>query len=258
MSAAVRLIVEAPRARLVLDRPDKRNALSLEMWAAIPRLLADAAGDPAVRLLVIEGAGAHFAAGADIDEFETAYPTREAALRNQATMSAAMAAIEDFPLPTAAAIRGVCVGGGCGLALCADMRFAESAARFGITPAKLGLAYGVADTRRLVQAVGLSRAKDILFTGRIMDAAEAFAIGLVDSVDPDLAATVARFEAMICAASGSTARATKRVLRIIRDGETTDTDESRALFADAFDGADFREGVAAFRGKRAPDFGGAG
>ncbi len=244
------------RAELVLNRPDKRNALNLAMWAAIPGLLREIEGDPSIRLLVVRGAGDNFAAGADIAEFETAYATAEAARANQATMAAAMTALEDFPKPTLALIRGACIGGACGLALCCDVRFAADDARLGITPAKLGLAYGVADTRRLVQAVGISAAKHMLFTGRLHDAREALRIGLIDrTASPEtLEAELLTVEKELFAASGFTAQATKQTFRMLRQGARDDTPESRALFASAFNGADFREGLSAFVQKRRPNF----
>lgn len=254
MTAPIRIVREGALARLVLDRPDKRNALDLSMWGAIAPALAPLAEDARVRLLVIEGAGAHFAAGADIAEFDAAYRTRDDAIANHKLMMTAMAAIEDFPAPTVAAIRGACVGGGLGLALCADLRFAQEGARFGVTPAKLGLSYGLADTRRLVTAVGTSAAKDILFTGRLMEATEAKAIGLIDRLGPDVSALLDAFTAELAAASGASARAIKQVFRMLRDGATEDGDASRALFADAFSGADFREGMTAFLDKRTPKF----
>lgn len=256
MTAEVYIARTGRRAELVLNRPDKRNALNLAMWAAIPGLLAEVADDPAVRLLVVRGAGDTFAAGADIAEFATAYATAEAALANHATMMAAMSALEDFPKPTLALIRGACVGGGCGIALCCDLRFAATDARIGITPANLGLSYGAADTRRLVQAVGVSAAKDMLFTGRLHRADEALRLGLVDRVAPpeQLDETLLTYEKEIVAASGFSARAIKRIFRMLSDGAHDDTDESRALFASAFGGADFHEGAAAFAEKRRPVF----
>jgi enoyl-CoA hydratase/carnithine racemase len=244
------------RAEIVLNRPAKRNAVTLSMWRAIPDLVAEAADDDAVRLLVLTGAGDHFAAGADIAEFETTYATRDAALDNQAVMARAMTALENFPKPSLAAIRGACVGGGCALALCCDLRFAADDARFGITPAKLGLAYGVADTRRLIAAVGLSAAKRILFTGQLIDAAEALRLGLIDAAHaPEaLANAVDELEGALSAASGFTQRAVKRVAAMIRNGAADDGDESRALFADGFESADFREGSTAFLAKRTPTF----
>ena len=252
----IRLDLLGRRAELVLNRPDKRNALNLAMWAAIPGLLSDIADDAAIRLLVVHGEGDAFSAGADIAEFETAYGSQEAMQSNQDIMNAAMDALEAFPRPTVALIRGPCVGGACGLALCCDLRFAATDARLGITPAKLGLVYGVANTRRLVQAVGISAAKDMLFTARLLDAETALRLGLVDRIAPRdaLDATLAAFESELTAASSFTARATKDIFRMLRDGASDDTAESRALFNSAFSGADFREGFAAFVAKRRPDF----
>lgn len=244
------------RAELVFNRPAKRNAITLAMWRAIPGLVAEADADPQVRLLVVRGAGDHFAAGADIAEFETTYATREAALANQAVMARAMAALETFSKPSIAAIRGACVGGGCAVALCCDLRLAASDARFGVTPAKLGLAYGVSDTRRLVQAVGVSAAKRILFTGALIDAAEAHRLHLIDARHAPEALDVAvdALESELVAASGFTARAVKTSVALLGAGLTDDNDDSRALFADAFEGEDFREGSKAFLEKRTPTF----
>ncbi len=252
-------IYVTPRGRaavLVLNRPDKKNALNLAMWDAIPALLKRALDMEGVRALIVAGAGRAFSAGADIAEFETTYATPEAAMANQTRMQAAMSALEDFPLPTIAMIDGVCIGGGCGLALCCDLRFAASHARFGITPAKLGLVYGIADTRRLVQAVGLSAAKDILFSGRLIASDEAKALRLVDRVVAEelLVDETSAYVDGLGAASSFSARATKQVLVRLRAGATMDDDDSRVLFASAFDGADFREGFSAFQAKRQPRF----
>ncbi len=241
---------------LTLNRPAKKNALTLAMWDAIPELLAQAVQMQGARALVVRGEGGVFAAGADIAEFETTYATAEAALANHMRIQAAMTALESFPLPTLAMIEGACVGGGCGLALCCDLRFAASTARFGITPAKLGLVYGVGDTRRLVQAVGLSAAKDILFSGRLMDAAEAHRLGLVDRVvsAEALAGETQAYVDALAHASSFSAKATKAIVARLREGQTEDDDASRALFASAFSGGDFQEGFAAFQQKRSPRF----
>jgi enoyl-CoA hydratase/carnithine racemase len=250
------LAIHGARATLTLNRPDKKNALTLAMWDALPGLVAQAAAAPGVRLIVLTGAGGAFAAGADIAEFETVFADRASALDNHRRIQAAMSAVEDCPIPTLAMIEGACVGGGCGLALACDLRYAASTARFGITPGKLGLAYGVADTRRLVAAVGLSAAKDILFSGRLIDASRALEIGLIDTcVAPEaLAGAADTLASDIAAASAFTAATTKQILRRIGAGQRDDDDASRALFADAFEGPDFREGRAAFLEKRKPNF----
>jgi enoyl-CoA hydratase/carnithine racemase len=253
----ISLHIEGPIARLRFERPEKRNALSIAMWRAIPGLLRNAEADANVRVLIVEGSGGSFSAGADIGEFAETYATREAALSNQSTIEAAMEALEAFPLPTVAAIEGACVGGGCGFALCADLRWADETARMGITPSKLGLIYGVSDTRRLVQAAGLANAKLVLFTGRIFPASDARALGLIDHIAPAGALEDA-WRALaqdLLAASSATARATKQIIRLLQNGAHTDTAESRELFAASFSSKDFQEGFAAFLAKRRPVFG---
>jgi enoyl-CoA hydratase/carnithine racemase len=251
----IELHVADARAELVLNRPAKKNALTLDMWRRIPALVAEAVEADA-RLLVLRGAGGAFSAGADIAEFAHAYGSAAEAIANQSTMQAAMSAVEHAPMPTLALIEGVCVGGGCGLTLACDFRWATPQAQFAITPAKLGLAYGVADTRRLVQAVGVSRAKEILFTGRRLDAETAQAWGLVDRVinAEALSEALDGLTTQLAAAARYSSTATKQIIAKIVEGAAEDDDESRALFADAFKGEDFAEGFAAFMEKRAPQF----
>jgi enoyl-CoA hydratase/carnithine racemase len=253
---AVYLTREGAAAHLVLNKPAKRNALSEAMWRAIPELLAEAEADPAVRLLVVRGEGGAFAAGADISEFEEVYSTPERAADYSRAIAAALDGLAAFPRPTLAAIEGACVGGGCGLALACDLRFAATGSKFGITPGKLGLVYTVNDTKRLIDAVGVSGAKDILFTGRILAADEALSTGLIDRlVDPGaLAEAVAAFGDQIARTSAVSARITKQIIARIQAGQAQDNDETRTLFLDAFQGADFQEGYRAFLAKRAPDF----
>lgn len=245
-------------AELVLNRPDKRNAITEAMWIAIPRLLAEAEADPALRVLIVRGAGGSFAAGADIAEFEEVYATRERAARYSAAVAAALDGLAAFPLPTVASIAGPCVGGGCGLALACDLRFAMDGARFGITPAKLGLVYTLNDTKRLIDAVGPSNARDILFTGRLVGAHEAREMGLIDRVWSETAfeAEMEIWLAQLRAASPHSARVTKHIIRMILSGVDHDTDETRQIFLDAFQGRDFQEGYRAFLEKRAPRFSG--
>lgn len=256
MTDAVRLTRDTRDvATLTLHRPDKRNAVSVAMWEAIPPLLAPLAVDASLRVLIVKGAGEHFSGGADIAEFDTVYATHAMAMENHRIIQAAMQALEDFPSPTLALIDGACFGGGCGLALACDWRIATHRARFAITPAKLGLVYGVSDTRRLVQAVGVAHAKDILFTGRVLSAAEAHRIGLAQRLDDDLRAAGEAYAEALRQSSNHTARSAKQILRMLDSGARDDTDESRALFANAFAGDDFKEGASAFLQKRPPRFG---
>lgn len=238
-------------AHLVIDRAAKRNAFTQAMWEALPGLVAEAMADEAVRVLVLRAAepGA-FSAGADIGEF--AVGARDPAWRaaNHAAIARAQHELARAPKPVIAFVDGDCVGGGCGLALACDLRVATPRARFGITPARLGLVYSLHDTKLLTDLVGPSQAKRILFTAQLIDVGEAHRIGLVDLLaeEPEtLAATIA-------ANSGHSARATKAMVRRILDGQVADDAETRALFAEAFTLPDFDEGVAAFLEKRRPEF----
>lgn len=247
------LAVSGDVATLTLNRPARRNALNQAMWRGLPGLL-DRARSARVKVLVVTGAGGAFAAGADISEFEAVYATRASAAAYFAEIGAAMDALAAYEAPTIARIEGACVGGGLGLALCCDLRIASTGAKLGITPAKLGLMYPLSDTRRLVEAVGPSRAKDILYTGRILTAEEALGMGLVDSVAADLDLAVAEKAAAIAAASQWSARATKRVIRRLLDGQTTDDADTEAWMLDAVEGEDFAEGRDAFLAKREAKF----
>jgi enoyl-CoA hydratase/carnithine racemase len=242
-------------ATLTLNRPEKRNALSVAMWAAIPQLIDEAVADPSVKLIFVRGAEGVFASGADISEMPIVYATSQAALENDAKIQGAMEAIENCPKPVIALIEGPCVGGGCGIALACDIRIGALGSRYGVTPAKLGLVYGAADTRRLVQAVGLSMAKDILFTGRLLDAEEAHGVGLIDHlVDAeDLDDAAIDYASKISSASQFSIHNQKKILALLRGG-ADDAPMSRALFGESFEGADFKEGFAAFMEKRPAKF----
>lgn len=245
-----------PHAVLRLNRPDKRNALNLGMWQRMIELLAEAEADPSIRLLIVTGEGKAFAAGADITEMQAVFKDPAMAETIAEVTYQSQKALHRFPKPTIAMIRGACVGGGCGIALCCDLRFADTSAKLGITPGKLGLIYSLADTRRLVDAVGPSTAKDILYTGRILGADEAKDISLIDRLyaEGELEAEVHAFADQVCSASQFSAESTKRIVHMIQDGAIDDTPETRALFVESFAGADFNEGFTAFTEKRTPDF----
>ncbi|MEM8987533.1 MAG: enoyl-CoA hydratase-related protein [Pseudomonadota bacterium] len=255
-NADLSLSIAADRAEIVFDRPGKRNAITSDMWRRIPELVAEAEADAAVKVILIRGEGGAFAAGADISEFETVYATPESAAAYSKLISNAMAAVADCPKPTAAMISGPCVGGGCGLALACDMRFADETSKFAVPPGKLGLAYTLADVKRLIDAVGVSMAKDILYTGRLLDAEEALATGLIDKLfdKPNLKVETAAFLDQVCAASQFSIRTTKKFIRLIRSGQTADNDETQTDFLAAFGNEDFKEGYRAFLEKRKPKF----
>lgn len=237
-----------PIARLTLDRPDKHNAMTAAMWEAIPvicdKLIADE-----TRVLIVTGDGAQaFCAGADIGEFETVYGTAESTAEYNRKVRVAQARLRDMPCPTVAEIHGICYGGGCGLALACDFRIASSNASFAITPSKLGLAYSPADTWQLIEKVGVSRAKDLLLTGRSVAAQEALEIGLIDRVEND-ATALAEHLVSLAPVALSTIKAICNNLSM-----PSLHPDLQATFEATFAGSEFREGYKAFLEKRRPDF----
>ena len=250
MSGTVRAEIDGPIATLLIDNPQRRNAMSLAMYAAVPEAVAGILADPAVRVVVLRGAGdVAFGAGSDISEFAT-QRTGAAAAHYNAVEEAAVRAVEELPVPVLAAIHGPCMGGGAGLALCADIRFAADDATFAVPPAKLGVGYPVPSTARLAAAVGRSRAKDLLFSGRVLDAAEALRIGLVDAVVPkaELDAHVATYAAQIVRNAPLTIAAAKLAL------DQGDSAATQAAVAACYASEDYAEGVQAFGEKRRPVF----
>lgn len=246
-------------ATLTINRPDRLNTLTYAMFARLPQVLADAAGQPGLRALVLRGAGARaFSAGADISEFGTTRTTREQATAYDEAVLAAEEAVAAFPLPTIAAVHGHCYGGGCGLAVACDLRFAAAGARFAITPAKLGIVYPLRGTKRLVDLVGPSRAKIILMSGADYSAAQAQSFGLADEVfadPPALDAGVREFTALLASRSGVSQRGAKQTIARILDGVTHDDAAHAELRAAAFASPDYAEGVRAFLDRRPPVFG---
>lgn len=239
--------------QLTLSQPSKRNAINAAMWNAIPDVLAEIrALDP--KVLIVTGQGDHFASGADISEFETLYSTAKSAAKISADISSAMAALYTFPVPTIAKISGACVGGGLGLALCCDMRLSDETGKFAITPGKLGLVYPFADVVRLVDAVGVMNAKDILFTARLMDAREADHIGLVRLIEDHLDETVIERAQEIASLSSESSRTMKRMFRRVSTGQRQDDETTTEWFLNGFASSDFKEGYRAFLEKRKPAF----
>lgn len=242
-------------ATLTIDRPAKRNALSFEMWSALPGLLGQVEADDSVRALVVRGTD-HFSAGADISEFATLRADPAGARRYSAAVHAGERSIATLGKPTIAAVTGVCVGGGCELALACDLRVAADDARFGITPAKLGIVYNATSTKRLVEAVGPAWARQILFTGELVDAATALRIGLVNELHPaagvlDRAMTLATTMASRAQVS---VRGAKTIIGRITDGHFDEDESVHALYEASVTSGDYTEGVRAFLDKRPPRF----
>jgi enoyl-CoA hydratase/carnithine racemase len=248
--------IDGAVGRVIIDRPAKRNAMSRAMWAALPGAIDGLCHDERVRIILLEGRGPDFSAGADISEFETVYADRAAAAAFAATLAAAMDAVAACARPTLAVVHGHCIGSAVGLALCCDLRFAAASSRFAITPARLGLAYSFEDTRRLVQAIGSAAAKDLLMTSRTIDADEALRLRLVDRVcdETDLAAEAQVYADLVRAASQTSTGIARDFVDRVGRGQRLEDDATRATYLDAVEGPDFAEGLRAFRARRPPRF----
>jgi enoyl-CoA hydratase/carnithine racemase len=251
----ISLRFEPPFARIVLNRPERRNAITRAMWRALPAIRTAIEAREDVLVALVEGEGAHFSAGADISEFDEVYRDAAATRDYGDAVQDGLRALMDLDRPTIAVMRGVAVGGGLGLALACDLRFCAADAHLAITPARLGLVYGHAETRRLVELVGPSRAKDLLFTGRRIETEEALAIGLIDRrIETALEETVLGYARGLAELSQVSIRGGKRAVDAIAAGMSQETPGFRALAEAAALGPDFAEGRAAFAAKRAAKF----
>jgi enoyl-CoA hydratase/carnithine racemase len=241
---------------IMLNRPACRNAISQAMWAGLPALIGELAAAPAVRVIVIRGAGGNFSGGADIAEFGKVYASRTASAEYAAVMAGAMAAICACEKPVIAAIEGFCIGGAVGMTLCCDLSFADAAAQFAITPARLGLAYSFADTSRLVARVGAAAAKDLLFSGRRVAAPEALQMRLVDRVSATggVAAEVAAYAQELAGNSLASIKVAKTFIARAEAGQVAEDAATLAAYLDILEQPDFQEGRRAFAGKVKPEF----
>jgi enoyl-CoA hydratase/carnithine racemase len=246
-----------PVATLVLNRPQRRNALDFETWVMLLHTLERLEADEGVRVVIVRGAGDQaFSAGADIKEFAELLQDRERLDENNRVVQQAQIALEEFSKPTIALIRGACMGGGCGIALACDFRLADPASRFGITPAKLGLLYSERDTRRLHRLVGPALTRRMLFTGAALSGEQALAAGLVDQLfeGDSLEQEVYALAEELSGGSRYSLRGIKAIIGHI-EGSTRYSDEDiEQLIERAFDGEDFQEGRCAFLEKRPANF----
>jgi enoyl-CoA hydratase/carnithine racemase len=249
----LRLVFEPPLARLMLDRPERRNAMSWAMWRGLPEISAEIEARADIDAVIVEGVGGHFCSGADISEFDDIFADHETARAYLGTIERGLEALAALDRPTIAKLEGSAVGGGLAIALACDLRFAADNAHLAIPPAKLGLLYGPVETRLLVETIGASAAKDLLFSGRRIDPGEALRLGLVSCILP-VSALAEAVEAQArdwAALSRASIRGAKQAVRAALAGDAANL---RALVESAAMGEDFREGRAAFRAKRPPQF----
>ncbi len=245
-------------ARIVFNQPEKRNAVSLEMWEAVEEAVTRFQSDTGVRILILSGAGGKaFVSGADVSKFESERASEEGVARYNATTKRVYDMIEAFPRPTIAQIDGFCIGGGVALALCCDVRICGASSSFAIPAAKLGLGYGFPGIKRLVDVVGPAFAKEIFFTARRFDAEEARVMGLVNRVVPDgqVEAAATELAETIAGNAPMTVASVKYIVgETLKDESERDLAECDRRVKECFDSQDYVEGRRAFLEKRKPQF----
>jgi len=243
---------------MLFNNPARHNAVSFDMWKAVPEILDEFERDDAIRIAVLAGAGGKaFISGADISEFEQKRGSREAILEYNAVGDRAHAAIYEHKKPTIAMIQGYCIGGGLGVALCCDLRIASDNSRFAVPAAKLGLGYGFSGIKRLADLVGPSFAKEIFYTARQFDATEALQMGLVNRVRAvvELESYVADYAARIAENAPLTIGAVKLAAsEWAKDPNKRDLSAVQAAVDACFASEDYVEGRTAFMQKRKPAF----
>ncbi len=243
-------------AVVTIDRPEKRNAMTLAMWRRMAEISGELDANPEVRVVILTGSGGYFCAGADISEFATVRDTPERGAIYEEATAAAENGLHGISKPTIAAIDGFCVGGGLGLATCCDFRVAGPDARFGIPAARLGIVYALGETSRLIDVVGPIGAKRILFSGEIFGRERAASMGLVDEAADGAALPAARaFAASMAGNAPLSLSGAKFVVNAIAAGRGH-AEEARIdeLCLAAIGSDDYAEGRAAFTEKRPPRF----
>jgi len=243
---------------ITFNNPDKRNAMSLEMWEGLGQALTELREDPDVRVVVLVGAGDKaFVSGADISQFEKTRHNAAASEEYSKKSEAQRALLGNYPKPTIACIRGFCLGGGMQVAMLTDIRIAAEESQFGIPAAKLGIAYGYDGLRNLVSLVGPSWARLIMYTGMRIDSKEALRIGLVDRVIPNGELWNATLE-IARTISGNAPLAIKAakitIAQVLKDPADRDMAAIKQIGLTCMDSEDFREGRRAFMEKRKPQF----
>ncbi len=245
-------------ARLTLHQPAKLNAMNFDMWSCLPGLVARACAEPAVRALVVEGAGERaFCSGADISQFGEKRSSAESVVAYEDAVSAGLAALAGSSKPTLARIGGICFGGGLALALSCDLRLARADARFCVPAAKLGLGYTFPNIESLVRRIGLGAAADILYSARTFDAPEALRLGVANLVWPQdsFAAESEAYLARLAGNAPLTLGAVALALReLAKPDALRDPTAANEAVTTCFASADYAEGRRAFAEKRPPVF----
>ena len=249
---------QGPVGWLTFNNPARRNAVSIDMWEAIPKVLDRFEQDPEVRAIVLKGEGDKaFVSGADVSQYEKQRSSAEGIQYYEEIAGRVAERLQSCDKVLIAMIRGYCLGAGVNLALCCDLRIAAEDAKLGIPAARLGLGYRASSLKNLVDIVGPAYAREVLITGRHFSAAEAKAMGLVHRVAPvaELESLVLEYCAMISENAPLTIRASKRIIReLLKSSATFDAEACAALVKACFESQDYVEGRRAFMEKRKPVF----
>jgi enoyl-CoA hydratase/carnithine racemase len=243
---------------IVFSNPARHNALTFDMWQALPKALTAFGEDPSVRVIVLAGDGEKaFVSGADVSQFEQQRASEQARAEYNQAVEVAYVAPTLCPKPVIAKIRGICMGGGLGLSAACDVRFASDDAVFRMPAARLGLGYSFTGMRRFVQVLGTANTADIFFSARKFDARDALAMGFVSRVFPasDLDREVAEYCALIAENAPLSLIAAKAAIRqVIADPATRDLAGLQKLIDACYASEDYREGRTAFMEKRKAQF----
>jgi enoyl-CoA hydratase len=243
---------------IVFSNPAKHNAMSEEMWRALPGAIAQLESDQAVRVIVLRGEGDKaFVSGADISQFESLGASPGAQTGYNDAIEEAYLAPTRCTKPVVAAIRGICMGGGLGLAAACDLRFASDDAAFRMPAARLGLGYNFVGMRRFLDIIGAANTADVFFSARTFGADEALRMGFANGVFPaaEFEQRIADYVALVADNAPLTVAAAKRTLgEILKDAQSRDLAAVEALVSACFASDDYREGRAAFMEKRKPVF----
>ncbi|QFF98772.1 enoyl-CoA hydratase [Psychrobacillus glaciei] len=244
-------------ATIIINRVEKKNSFTLAMFKQLGTILEELETDQQVKLLLVKGIDeSAFSSGADISEFlENRFSAQKAKTYNDATLEA-IEKLYRFPKPTIAIIKTLAIGGGLELANSCDFRFATTGSKLGITASNIGIIYNLTSTKRLVNLIGPSKAKELLYTAKLISAEEGKEIGLIDyvySIEEIEEKCLAFAEAIISKSSVAN-NGIKQVIHSIIDGENEETNEMEQLILDSFSSEDYKEGIQAFLEKRKPNF----
>lgn len=244
-------------ATVVFNRSDKKNSFSLAMFKQLGELLTELEKDSKVKLLILKGVDeTAFSSGADITEFlENRFSAQKAKDYNDATLES-IEKLYRFPKPTIALIKTLAIGGGLELANSCDFRFASSGSKLGITAANIGIIYNLVSTKRLVNLIGPTKAKELLYTAKLITAEEGKEIGLVDYIYPlgEIEEKCLEFARQIIRKSSVANNGIKQVIQAIIDGDNEETEEIEKLILESFSSDDYKEGIEAFLEKKKPNF----